>query len=196
MSPSLIPDDGLDAALRLFWRQGYFDTSMDSLVTASGLNRKAIYTEYGGKEALFAAILQRYQDTIMAQNLAPLRVERAGLAALQQFWGQFAERPDGPETRLGCLMVNTATEVAPHVKRVERIVKAYLADVRALLHSALTQAKREGHLRRGTDVDAVADFMVGALLGLMTLARSPVPRDAVRHYVAGIIAYLDTLTPE
>lgn len=190
----LLPDDGLDAALRLFWRQGYFDTSMDHLVTASGLNRKAIYAAYGGKQALFEAMLLRYREQVMAPALAPLREPEASLPALERFWHQFAGRADGPESRLGCLMVNAATEVAPHVRPVARIVRTYLDDVRALFRAAVVRAAARGQLRQDADPDALADYLVGALLGLMTMARAPVPRDALVRYVHGVLASLRSQT--
>jgi TetR/AcrR family transcriptional repressor of nem operon len=189
-APSALSESSLDAALRMFWRQGYFDTSMEHLTSEAGLNRRAIYAQFGGKRALFEAILLRYRETVMGPVLAPLRNADAGVAALEDFWMQFTGHADAEHGRLGCLMVNAAVEVAPHVEGVATIVRAYLDEVRSLFHAALSRARASGAMRKDADLDVLADYCVGALLGLLTMARSPVASAALRHYVRAVHAYL------
>ena len=111
-------------------------------------------------------------------------------------------RPDAawvatePEKRLGCLMVNTSSEVSPHIRSVARVVSSYLGDLRALLRRACVKARTRGEIRSDTDVDRAADYLVGATLGLWTLARSPAPPAVLRHYVDGVLGFVDGLRPE
>jgi len=70
-------------------------------------------------------------------------------------------RPDAawvatePEKRLGCLMVNTSSEVSPHIRSVARVVSSYLGDLRALLRRACVNARTRG------EVDGVPGFVDG-----------------------------------
>jgi TetR/AcrR family transcriptional repressor of nem operon len=63
------PDAVLERAMRVFWRQGYHATSVEELVTATGVNRASLYATFGDKHALFVASIARYAET----NLAVLR---------------------------------------------------------------------------------------------------------------------------
>lgn len=45
----------IQAARRVFARDGYADTTGDALAEAAGLTRGAVYYQFGGKEGLFAA---------------------------------------------------------------------------------------------------------------------------------------------
>jgi hypothetical protein len=52
-----------------------------------------------------------------------------------------------------------------------------------------------GDVRPDIDVDQVADYLVGSVLGLWTLARSPAPPRAIAHYVEGVLGFVDGLRP-
>jgi AcrR family transcriptional regulator len=55
----------LDAALRLFVKDGYRGTSMDAIATAAGVTKPVLYDCYPSKEELFAALLQREEERLL-----------------------------------------------------------------------------------------------------------------------------------
>lgn len=188
-------DRKLDQAMELFWQKGYFDTSVEDLAARTGLNRAAIYAEYGSKKSLFEALLRRYRAQVTAQRLAPLQAEDAGLEQLEQFFRQFRYLGARGESRLGCLMCLTAAEVSPHVPSVARIVTSYLDQLGRLFRKALINARKRGEVRPRTDAARMANYLTGAVLGLMALVRSPAPRAAIPHYVDGVLSLLHNLQP-
>lgn len=196
MTARSLSEERLDRAMRVFWEKGYYDTSIDDLMARTGLNRAAVYGEFGSKKKLFEALLARYRDRVTAAMLVPLKAPEAAFAELDHFFRQlhrFAARPDG---RLGCLMCHTASEVSPHIPSVARIVSSYLNELRALFRMACVNARERGDVRAETNPDQVADYLAGAVLGLMALARSPAPRAAVAHYVNGVADFLRSLRPK
>ncbi|CAJ0992282.1 hypothetical protein SODG_006273 [Sodalis praecaptivus] len=56
----------LDAALCVFWRKGYEGATYADLTEATGVERPALYSAFGNKEALFRRALDRYYDRYMA----------------------------------------------------------------------------------------------------------------------------------
>jgi len=50
----------LEAAMQLFWRQGYEGTSMSQLRAAMGLSSASLYQAFGSKEQLFARVIDHY----------------------------------------------------------------------------------------------------------------------------------------
>ena len=186
-------DQRLDQAMQLFWEKGYFDTSVEDLGARTGLNRAAIYGEFGSKKKLFEALLGRYREKVSAQRLAPLQAENAGLAQLEQFFRQFRGLGANAGSRLGCLMCLTAAEVSPHIPSVARIVTSYLDELARLFRRALRNARKRGEVRPDTDATRMADYLTGAVLGLMALVRSPAPHAAITHYVDGVLSLLHNL---
>jgi AcrR family transcriptional regulator len=85
----------LDAAARVFARQGYVAASVDDVAWEAGVTKGAVYSNFASKEALFAAVMERQLDHLLlaipdrVDPMAPLdeQTARAGeqfMAALNQ----------------------------------------------------------------------------------------------------------------
>jgi len=180
--------------MQVFWAKGYYETSIETLRTRTGLHRAAIYGGFGNKRKFFEALLGRYRATYIARWFAPLEAPTAALAEIEAFFRQFRDLPP-PASRLGCLMCLTSSEVSPHIPSVERIVSRFLDDLHSLMRAACVNARKRGEIRAAADPDAVADYLVGAVLGLWAVVRSPLPRDAIARYLDGVLIFLRGLLP-
>lgn len=56
----------LDAAAEVFFEQGYAAASIDAIIERAGGSKRNIYSAYGNKEGLFAAIVRRNADSAIA----------------------------------------------------------------------------------------------------------------------------------
>lgn len=191
--PKASQDEQLVKAMELFWRKGYFDTSIDEVVAATGANRYGLYAGYGDKRGLFDKVLEVYRTEVTARFLAPLGGDGAALPEIQAFFARFLSFIDDPRSRLGCLMCATASEVAPHDPLIAKRIETYLADLRRAFRAAAGRATARGQIVGDADPDEIADYLVGAVLGLMSYARSPAPRIRVRRYLRGVLRFLDGL---
>ena len=126
---------------------------------------------------------------------APLRAADADLAAVQTFFLRLRALAESDASRRGCLMVMTGPEVSTRERAIGRVVTAFLDVVRGLFAAALERAAAAGQLGTRVETAALADYLLGALVGLMTLARSPLPRTAVMHFADEVLRQLDALVP-
>jgi AcrR family transcriptional regulator len=55
-------DKALQAAITVFWEQGFEGASMAALTRAMGINAPSLYGCFGSKEELFEEAVTRYQD--------------------------------------------------------------------------------------------------------------------------------------
>lgn len=55
-----------EAATELFYRKGYFATSISEIATACGIQKASIYYHYASKEALLYSIMATTMDDLMA----------------------------------------------------------------------------------------------------------------------------------
>ncbi|RAG81206.1 TetR family transcriptional regulator [Streptacidiphilus pinicola] len=167
------PDAVLDRAVELFWRHGYEATSMADLVAHLGVARASIYATFGGKQEFFAKALQRYLDTtdphVMTALSQPGPVLPAVRALIDTYVGADADN-DRPR---GCMVVNSAVELADRDAGVARLVEASWAHLETTLTSALLRARTQGELRPDAEPRALARFLLVFLQGVRVLERTP-----------------------
>ena len=69
-----------------FRRHGYASTSTQMLVDDLGVNRFSLYAEFGNKQGLFEAALERYNDEVIRPKFEPLYDESAGVEEIRRLW--------------------------------------------------------------------------------------------------------------
>ncbi|KUL52098.1 transcriptional regulator [Streptomyces sp. NRRL F-4489] len=171
----------VDAAMEAFWAAGYEATSTQDLCDATGLGRSSIYNTFKSKHDLFERALARYIERKNAEVADLLEngpgTARQRLRALLQriIDEEFTGYPDGR----GCLVVNTAVEIASHDPSVaatlERDYGVRLEMVRAVIESG----QRDGEFDPAKDSRTLAHLLIAAIGGLRVSARSGVGRAAL-----------------
>ena len=84
-------DRVLDAALELFWSQGYRTTTTRDLENAVGLSQSSIYNAFGSKRGLLESALDRYEAMTDERLLRPLERSTEGIAAIERFFAALGE---------------------------------------------------------------------------------------------------------
>jgi AcrR family transcriptional regulator len=74
----------LEAATKVFARQGYVAASVDDVAWEAGLTKGAVYSNFDSKDALFAAVIQRHDDRQLEEILD--RVDWSAQASEQATW--------------------------------------------------------------------------------------------------------------
>jgi TetR/AcrR family transcriptional repressor of nem operon len=166
------PEDALEKAMRQFWTRGYFDTSIRDLIECTGVNYYGLYGTFSSKHGLFLAALDHYQKTVTARVLEQLR--RPGLVreTLQKTLQQVLDLMQTPEGRVGCLMCNTAVEVAPHDHESADKVRKHMGLLREAFLQRLADAQSSGELPIGHDLDALSEFLTTTVYSIGFLVRS------------------------
>lgn len=166
------PDQALDKAMKVFWQKGYTNTSIEDLVSATGVNRYGLYGEFENKHGLFLAALDHYQNAVLGTLFGMVERPEASLTDIRAYFAKLVEISSSESGKLGCLMANSASEVAPHDKRAANKVEKYRVRLQLGFRSALANAKVAGELPAEFDVEPMADFLTGVMQGLSVMARS------------------------
>lgn len=162
----------LDAAMRLFWRDGYDATPVSALTRAMGVTPPSLYAAFGDKRRLFLEAAARYAGPLgTAPDLDAFPTAREAAAALLD---GAARRFRGPDTPVGCLLSHSAAapEVAADVARHRWATEDALA-------ARIARDVDAGALPRATDVDALAGHVAAVIQGLAVLARDGAPLDGL-----------------
>jgi len=163
----------LNKALEIFWYKGYEATSIQDLTKHLGIGRQSLYDTFGGKRQLFFAALKRYTEQKTTYVVSILEKTSSGKAAIERVFRELVKTLTDAELCIGCFMVNTAIELAPHDREIGNIIESNMEqEVQALYH-ALTRAKSQGELNdRHQDLMALARFLNNTRYGLVVTAKS------------------------
>ena len=183
-------DELLDRAIELFRRQGYAATSTAELVEELGVNRKSMYAEFGSKQELFEAVLERYSKVHLSRVLASIEDPAAGADTIRNAFTGYASAIDSRYRGLGCLMANTAVERAALDPGSAKFVDAYLERLRVAFTRALTNARAAGDLNAGAVIEDLTASFAMSVVGISALIRANAPADQVHAAGRGIVAQL------
>lgn len=183
-------EEVLDRAIELFRREGYSATSTADLVENLGINRKSMYAEFGSKQELFEAALERYGKIHLSKVLAPIEDKAADADTIRQAFTGYASAIDSRFSGLGCLMANTAVERAALDPGSAKYVDAYLKRLNAGFRNALTNAHASGQLGDHADLDDLAAFFAMSVVGISVLVRAKAPSNQVHAAGRAVVAQL------
>lgn len=165
--------EAVRAALGVFWSRGYEATSLADLEAATGLNRSSLYQTFESKRGLFARAVALYLQEVISPRLGVFAKQPPGLSQVTEYFEALAATMSTAPpvlTRRGCLLVNTATELAPHDAEAHRAVEDYRDLLRGHLTRALEGAARAGVLPRKS-VGRRVELLLGAVIGVLVTAR-------------------------
>ena len=154
-------DKVLTAAMLCFWRKGYTATSIKDLEAATGLTPGSIYNSFDSKDGLFLQAMDHYIDKVVRARVRRFLQAKDPIAGIEEFFLD-CFRSRAATAGLGCLLINTSTELGPHDEVVRKKVVFGMKIVDEALSSAIVRAQTLGRI--AVDVDPKAR---GAHLGLL-----------------------------
>lgn len=184
-------DELLDRAIELFRRQGYSATSTTELVEVLGVNRKSMYAEFGSKQKLFEAALERYARVYLTRALAPIEAPGANARSIREAFAGYASASQSRYFGLGCLMANTAVERAALDGGSAAYVDAYLDRLTKGFRQALDTARTDGDLPARANIDDLAAFFAMSAVGVSALMRAKASPEQISAACRGVLTALD-----
>ncbi len=175
----------VDRAVEVFWRKGFEATSIQDLVEATGLNRGSLYNTFGDKAGLFEAALERYMAGAPPQHVVAAADSGPPRQVIGEFFARLVELGASDTERRGCLMTNTAAELAGRDERVAAQVADAMQGLEKALVRLIERGQETGEITPWRDPRALARFLVAAAQGLHISAKLSGDRAALEA-IAGI----------
>ncbi|MGA0532795.1 TetR/AcrR family transcriptional regulator [Hansschlegelia sp. KR7-227] len=180
----------IDAAVRCFWSRGFEATSIKELTARTGLTAASLYNAYGDKRGLFRTALDRYvEDSIGA------RIRRCEALPPQEgiraFFDDILARSLEDREGKGCMLVNSALEVAPHDPEFRDAIAAVLLRLEGFFVGRIRAGQAAATITSAMSADVLARHLLGVLMGVRVLARVRPERALLEGVVAPALALLD-----
>ncbi len=172
------PDEALDRAMRVFWRNGYHATTMGQLVEETGVVRASLYATFGNKAEIFRRALNRYGE------LQSSRVEASAgpLGMLRQWFENAIKGARSRTTPKGCLLINSTAEYASFDPALQKLIKQHLGMVESFFRQCVHTAAPK------LDAEGAANVLLGANIAIYSLARTGAPERQLRDIAEAAIA--------
>ncbi|HEY5213144.1 MAG TPA: TetR/AcrR family transcriptional regulator [Acidobacteriaceae bacterium] len=171
-------EEALDAAMHVFWRQGYEGASLTALTEAMGINRPSLYAAFGDKAGLFREAVARYGTGPGRYIRRALGQPRARQVAEMLLRGAVASATDLASPG-GCLWVQGALVTSTEGEMIRTEMMALRNAGTTQIQDRLDRARREGDLPAATDVQTLALFLVSVMNGIAVQASSGRSREAL-----------------
>ncbi len=186
-------DEGmaLDAAIECFWHHGYRASSVRDLASSMGICGTSLYNSFGNKRSLFIRALERYLDRSVRARMHRLEGAHPPKQAIHAFFAEIIERSLNDRARRGCLLINSALEVAPHDRKLGAEIGRRLEEIENFFRGLIAAGLADGSIPSRVDADNTARLLLGVLLGIRVLARSRPERALLEGVTHPALALLD-----
>jgi len=183
-------DAVLDAAVHRFWMYGYEATSVRDLAHDMGISSASLYNAFGDKSTLFKRALAHYVESSFGDRISRFEGTLAPRQAIEAFFREIIDRSVRDKDRKGCMLVNSALEVAPHDPQFQASIAEVLVKVEAFFRRRVAAGQQTGGISTAHSADDLARTLLGIHLGIRVLARTRPERALLEGMVRPALALL------
>ncbi len=176
-------EKALDAIVCVFWRKGYEGASYADLTAAAGVERPALYSAFGNKEALFRRALARYYERYLDYIPQALQLATAREVAAHILYSAVELNTRHPE-HAGCLGINGVLAGSDEAEPVRQALVEARAAGETQLRDRFERARVEGDLLPQASPEVLAMFVMAVLHGMAVQAKAGFGRDKLEAVVA------------
>ncbi|MFQ5433669.1 MAG: TetR/AcrR family transcriptional regulator [Anaerolineae bacterium] len=187
-------ESALEAAMLVFWRNGYPGTSLADLTHAMAINKPSLYATFGNKEQLFMAALEQY----VSQHSFPILENLFALdqpleQRLYAYFKSISHLYCHPNLPAGCMLANSMCEAAGDgvPQSAHTLISELNHRAKQRLIDFFTQEKTKGSLKSQSSPLSLALYLMSITSGMAVLARNgatPAELDEmIEHVVTTII---------
>jgi|SRR5579862_5993368 len=165
----------LDAAMRVFWENGYEGATLDDLTRAMGINRSSLYATFGDKEKLFRQVIARYAGGPGAYIYEALTrpTAREVIETLLRRSVKLLSDPTHPP---GCLSLQGGLACGSGAEAVKQAMIDWRKRGQAEIQTRMQRAHAEGDLPKDISPKALSRYVSILLNGLAVQAANGATR--------------------
>lgn len=181
----------LDKAVDVFSQRGYHGTSIGDLAQGTELAQGSLYKAFKDKHTLFLAALDHYRGRRVEAMRQAIGAAGTGRERLRKLLAFYAESSQGKQGRQGCLVVESAAELAFFDDEVAERVATALGRNEALLAELIRQGQQDGSLPARLDAETGARMLLCLVQGMRVVGKTGRRRAEMLEVVDTALKALD-----
>lgn len=149
----------LRAAIKVFARNGYFQSQVADVARVAGVAAGTVYLYFKSKDDLLVSIFERTMSDAIAEAGAALAEVRDPAERLRRIAALHLDRLGRDRD----LAVVVQVELRQSIKFMERFSSTHLQDYLDIIRRAIADGQQAGVFRRDVDANLAAKALFGAL---------------------------------
>ena len=162
----------LDAGLETLHRRGFNGCGVQEITEAAGVPKGSFYNHFESKEALGAAVVDRYWQQRADTSLPILDDAKVRpCERLRSYFAAMAAKMAKRGYTGGCLIGNLGAELSDQSKLVSDHLAAVFAGWTEAVETCIRDGQREGEIGADCDAAILASFLINAWEGAVLRAK-------------------------
>jgi len=183
-------DVAIEAAMNVFWCNGYENSSTEQLCEKTGLGRGSLYNTFCNKHLLYEKALILYQERAIKKQteiLEGVGTIKTRLRALLDW--SINGCITGTDTR-SCMAMFASLERGNKDPKIKNINKSYIIQLEKVLLKTFTQGQELREFSSQYSAQQMARTFLGNYYGLRIIVQSISDRDFIDDITEGILSRL------
>lgn len=171
----------VEAALEVFTKKGYHETTMDDIAERLGVSKGALYLYFKSKEDLYRAILNA---SFLSMTDSLRSTASSGGSPAQTCEALFDNLTKNTSS------LGHSFEVISEASRnpaLAKVVKEYYRDTTEVIEQCMKELRKDGSLRKDVDTRLLAQGLIALFDGLMICLAIGIERPEVRRIFAELM---------
>lgn len=183
--------------LEIFNEKGYYNTSLDDILTELDLSKGAFYHHFKSKEDYFISIVQNLVvQKAYTLLVEPLNTFENPLPVIVESLESALEPGKQNEMAYGFMLNDFLTEFNKRNDEISKYLKDIVNIWEVNLVSVLKRGKVDGHIARHVDCEGVATYIIASFMGMRTLMMDNTNRQLKYQYIQQLKHYFKSLEAE
>jgi TetR/AcrR family transcriptional regulator, transcriptional repressor for nem operon len=180
----------LEQSMKLFWKNGYSNTSMQQLGEQMNMRPGSLYAAFTNKRELFLQALDLYFQKSSALLKLRLNRDGAALQGIHQYFAALIEDVLDNTSIKGCMMINTATELASQDEEIRLRLQNMFNSHQQQFYQILLKAQQNGELSADKNPQSLAAFLLMGVRGIRLYSQTGVTRDQLQNLVDNLLSVI------
>lgn len=176
-------------ATNLYWKKGFYATSMRNLQDEIDMRPGSIYATFGSKDGLFKEALRNYTDIGIAQVAEFKNAHDSPMQALKAFVKyQVIETKETAPSGM-CMLTKTISELTEDNQALIDIAKEHLSEIAREFAQLITQAQAKGEIAKQKSAATLAHYVQVQIAGLRSFAKINDDEQILVEMIDGFFAH-------
>ncbi len=181
--------------LELFYKQGYYNTSIDDILKELSLSKGAFYYHFQSKEDFFISIVQNLiVQKVYSMLIEPIEGKEDPFRTIEKCFENALETAEHNEYDYGFVLSNFMAEFNGRNEEISKYLRDIYRVWEVNLVTILQKGKTDGFVARHIDSEGVATYLISSFIGvrmLMVEGNSKMLSyqfmQQLRHYLASMV---------
>jgi AcrR family transcriptional regulator len=184
----------LNESFKLFYKNGFKTTSVDTIMKTTKLTKGAFYHHYKNKKELGLAVISlKLQERVFKGMIEPLQQTGNVVDILENTFSERLKSFSLHDKKHGCPTNNFINEIGDFETAYQMALKHIIDSWRDALIHLLERGKTEGSIKQTTSSEAVAVYLISAFEGVRGIRKLYDTDVILDQYIAGLSIYLEQI---